>query len=173
VWANVESELWNLVLAWATEQSEDCEAWRRWRPESGLIAEESQHTCLSRNNIWSLTVDWTGHWQQLVLWDILSLQVTINLAVINRFFADPKGALFVFGFVAFSPFSCKFHHCITLDILDVETPFWEPALKLLLTVRNLEMGLEWKPKGNPYLAVKPKSWLRTWITSLRGRFSVT
>jgi hypothetical protein len=87
--------------------------------------------------------------------DIFSLQETINLAVIDRFFVDPERALLIFDLVAFCPFSCKFHHCVALDILDIEILFWESALELLLT-ENFRPELRIEGKGKTIPGCEPK-----------------
>jgi hypothetical protein len=71
--------------------------------------------------------------------DGVSLEITIDLSVVNRLFIHPELALLVFeGTLRFGP--SELHRGVSLQILDVETPFCEPTLELFLTEYKVTIG---------------------------------
>jgi len=69
------------------------------------------------------------------------LNVTINLAVIDRLLINSKRAFLVLFKTAFKFRSSELYHGVSLQVLYVEAPFWKSTFELLFTVNEIRVEL--------------------------------
>jgi hypothetical protein len=67
----------------------------------------------------------------------MSLQVAVDVPVPNSFLIHPKGCVLVLKLVTLCFDSRKSYHDVSSKVLDIQAPFWQPALQLLLTIHQI------------------------------------
>jgi len=67
----------------------------------------------------------------------MSFQVSVDITVPDGFLVHPKGCVLVLKPLTLCFGSRKSYHDVSFQILDIQAPFWQPALQLFLTIMEL------------------------------------
>jgi hypothetical protein len=79
------------------------------------------------------TIDGARHGQQIFFRDFISHEISSHLSFIHGCLIHTKSTIFPLLSLPFGSCACHLDHVISFDILDIEAPFGDSALKLLFS----------------------------------------
>jgi hypothetical protein len=79
------------------------------------------------------TIYWARHRQQIFFGDVIPVEISANIPIWHGFLVDTEDAVFPPFSLPLQPSACQLDHCVSFDILDVESPLGNSAFELLLS----------------------------------------